>query len=227
MLLPRIHQTCSRIRPAGSFARWQPSSPQIAFLHTPSSSTSFSTRLPRLPTCANPVPPLPFAKRLSSTTSHDQQPLSSQTSAVASSPAESTPPPSWLDKLPQSIRWTRPYFELSRLDKPIGSWLLYWPCAWSITMAAYSCSFPIASTLWQLALFGTGAVVMRGAGCTINDLWDRDIDNKVGALLWTTSQLSGVLTSSTQIGQSYDLWLQKLLHRSKLSLSLASSCLLD
>lgn len=52
--------------------------------------------------------------------------------------------------------------------------------AWSITMAAYSCSFPLTSTLYQLVLFGTGAVVMRGAGCTINDLWDRDIDNKVG-----------------------------------------------
>lgn len=39
-----------------------------------------------------------------------------------------TPPPSWLDKLPTSLRWSRPYFELSRLDKPIGSWLLYWPC---------------------------------------------------------------------------------------------------
>lgn len=51
--------------------------------------------------------------------------------------------------------------------------------AWSITMAAYSTAFPLPSTLYQLALFGTGAVVMRGAGCTINDLWDRDIDNKV------------------------------------------------
>jgi len=46
-------------------------------------------------------------------------------------------------------------------------------------MAAHSCSFPISSTIYQLLLFGTGAVVMRGAGCTINDLWDRDIDDKV------------------------------------------------
>lgn len=52
--------------------------------------------------------------------------------------------------------------------------------AWSITMAAYSTSFPVSSTIYQLLLFGTGAVVMRGAGCTINDLWDRDIDDKVG-----------------------------------------------
>lgn len=47
--------------------------------------------------------------------------------APAASPSIS-PAPSWLDRLPTSLRWTRPYFELSRLDKPIGSWLLYWPC---------------------------------------------------------------------------------------------------
>ena len=61
--------------------------------------------------------------------------------------------------------------------------------AWSITMAAYSCSFPVTSTLYQLALFGTGAAVMRGAGCTINDMWDRDIDNKVGA--WAVAPITG------------------------------------
>ena len=43
-------------------------------------------------------------------------------------PAVTAPPPSWLDNLPASIKWTRPYFDLARLDKPIGSWLLYWPC---------------------------------------------------------------------------------------------------
>ena len=48
-------------------------------------------------------------------------------------------------------------------------------------MAAYSSSLPPTTWAWNLALFGTGAVVMRGAGCTVNDLWDRDIDKKVGA----------------------------------------------
>jgi 4-hydroxybenzoate polyprenyltransferase len=52
--------------------------------------------------------------------------------------------------------------------------------AWSITMAAYSSSLSLSSTLFNLALFGTGAVVMRGAGCTINDLWDQNIDKRVG-----------------------------------------------
>lgn len=47
-------------------------------------------------------------------------------------------------------------------------------------MAAYSSALPPATLAWNLALFGTGALVMRGAGCTINDLWDRDIDKKVG-----------------------------------------------
>lgn len=45
-----------------------------------------------------------------------------------SAPAVTAAPPSWLNNLPASIKWTRPYFDLARLDKPIGSWLLYWPC---------------------------------------------------------------------------------------------------
>ena len=52
--------------------------------------------------------------------------------------------------------------------------------AWSLTMAAYSANLPPTTLAWNMALFGTGALVMRGAGCTINDLWDRKIDNKVG-----------------------------------------------
>ena len=47
-------------------------------------------------------------------------------------------------------------------------------------MAAYSANLPPTTLAWNMALFGTGALVMRGAGCTINDLWDRKIDNKVG-----------------------------------------------
>lgn len=69
-----------------------------------------------------------------------------------------------------------PYVRLARLDKPIGSWLLFWPCGWSISLAAAAGAFPDP---YLLILFGTGAVLMRGAGCTINDLWDRDIDAQV------------------------------------------------
>lgn len=58
----------------------------------------------------------------------------------------------------------------------LGSWLLFWPCSWSIAMAAPVGALP---DLQMLALFGTGAFIMRGAGCTINDMWDQDIDKKV------------------------------------------------
>jgi 4-hydroxybenzoate polyprenyltransferase len=46
-------------------------------------------------------------------------------------------------------------------------------------MASYSESLPLSQTAYMIGLFGAGAIIMRGAGCTINDLWDRDIDDKV------------------------------------------------
>ncbi|XP_019321194.2 4-hydroxybenzoate polyprenyltransferase, mitochondrial isoform X2 [Panthera pardus] len=70
----------------------------------------------------------------------------------------------------------QPYLRLMRLDKPIGTWLLYLPCTWSIGLAAEPGCFP---DWYMLSLFGTGAVLMRGAGCTINDMWDRDYDKKL------------------------------------------------
>lgn len=78
-----------------------------------------------------------------------------------------------VDKSSPSLK---PYLRLMRADKPIGTWLLFWPCGWSIAMAAEASSFP---DIKMLALFGAGALVMRGAGCTINDMWDRDLDGKV------------------------------------------------
>ncbi|XP_006833530.2 4-hydroxybenzoate polyprenyltransferase, mitochondrial [Amborella trichopoda] len=81
---------------------------------------------------------------------------------------------SWIDVyLPQ---WTRPYAHLSRLDKPVGTWLLAWPCMWSITLAAPPGNLP---DFKLLTLFGCGALLLRGAGCTVNDLLDRDMDQKV------------------------------------------------
>lgn len=58
----------------------------------------------------------------------------------------------------------------------LGTWLLYWPCTWSISLAAAPGHLP---NLYLLALFGTGAFLMRGAGCVINDFWDKDFDKKV------------------------------------------------
>lgn len=65
------------------------------------------------------------------------------------------------------------YLRLMRVDKPIGTWLLYWPCTWAIALATPPGALPSVSLL---ALFGAGAFFMRSAGCVINDLWDRDFD---------------------------------------------------
>src|SRR6476469_2071456 len=67
----------------------------------------------------------------------------------------------------------RPYASLMRIDRPIGSWLLYWPCAWSVALAG-------VGGRWALfAWLGLGAVAMRSAGCVYNDIVDRDLDRQV------------------------------------------------
>lgn len=74
--------------------------------------------------------------------------------------------------------WTRPYLRLARLDRPIGSWLLLIPCWWSAGLAAIAAHEPWPNP-WHVFLFFVGAFAMRGAGCTWNDLVDRDLDGKV------------------------------------------------
>ena len=78
----------------------------------------------------------------------------------------------WVARLPAG--W-RPYALLMRLDRPIGSWLLFLPGLWAFAMVAPDWR----QGLWLTALFGLGAVLMRGAGCVVNDLWDRDLDRQV------------------------------------------------
>ncbi len=81
----------------------------------------------------------------------------------------------WVDSL--APPYCRPYLRLARLDRPIGSWLLLMPCWWSLGLAGmHQDHFP---SVWHIALFFIGAFAMRGAGCTWNDLVDRDIDEKV------------------------------------------------
>ncbi|MDD5585799.1 MAG: 4-hydroxybenzoate octaprenyltransferase [Alphaproteobacteria bacterium] len=70
--------------------------------------------------------------------------------------------------------WALPYARLMRLDSPTGTWLLLLPCWWGVAFAAE----PVPN-LWYMFLFAVGAVVMRGAGCIINDIFDRDIDRQV------------------------------------------------
>ncbi|WP_417675892.1 4-hydroxybenzoate octaprenyltransferase [Roseibium sp.] len=74
--------------------------------------------------------------------------------------------------------WARPYARLARWERPIGWWLLLWPCWWSAALAAIAQEAPWPNP-WHLALFLIGAVAMRGAGCTYNDLVDEDIDAQV------------------------------------------------
>jgi 4-hydroxybenzoate polyprenyltransferase len=82
----------------------------------------------------------------------------------------------WVDT--RAPRWSRPYLRLARLDRPIGSWLLLLPCWWSAALAA-SVARDLSQLPLDIALFFLGAFAMRGAGCTWNDITDRDLDAKV------------------------------------------------
>jgi 4-hydroxybenzoate polyprenyltransferase len=97
----------------------------------------------------------------------------SPTSAAPGAPdASDIPKGGWMDRYVPAP--ARPYLRLARLDRPIGTWLLLFPCWWGVAMAS-----PGWPSLYLLVLFGLGAVVMRGAGCTYNDIVDRDFDGQV------------------------------------------------
>src|SRR5437899_6990162 len=82
----------------------------------------------------------------------------------------------WVDTRAPS--WSRPYLRLARFDRPIGSWLLLMPCWWSAALAA-GVAHDVRQLPLVILLFLIGAFVMRGAGCTWNDITDRDLDAKV------------------------------------------------
>src|SRR5215469_8243169 len=82
----------------------------------------------------------------------------------------------WVDRY--APHWARPYLRLARLDRPIGSWLLLLPCWWSAALAA-GIAHRLDRLPLDLALFFVGAFAMRGAGCTWNDIADRDLDARV------------------------------------------------
>ena len=82
----------------------------------------------------------------------------------------------WVDRYAPD--WLRPYARLARWDRPIGFWLLFWPCGYALGLTAIA--EPARGFDWRaLILMFIGAVLMRGAGCTFNDIVDRDIDDKV------------------------------------------------
>lgn len=81
----------------------------------------------------------------------------------------------WIEALP--VEAVKPYLRLARADKPIGVWLLLWPCWWSVLLSGGSGSF--LYDIWLLSLFAIGAIVMRSAGCAYNDIVDKDYDAQV------------------------------------------------
>lgn len=106
---------------------------------------------------------------LTAATAASPSTLSSETN-----PPAYTPPTSGLSAyLPPS--WV-PYAELVRLDKPTGTYYLFFPCLFSTLLAGSMASAPPGQILATSLLFFSGALIMRGAGCTINDLWDRNLD---------------------------------------------------
>jgi 4-hydroxybenzoate polyprenyltransferase len=94
----------------------------------------------------------------------------------------------WIDRYAPAK--TQPYLRLARLHRPIGTWLLLFPGWWSLTLAAPAGRLPDG---YVMVLFAIGALVMRGAGCTVNDIVDRDIDIKV-ARTATRPLASGALS---------------------------------
>lgn len=82
----------------------------------------------------------------------------------------------WVDRYAPAA-W-RPYLRLARMDRPIGTWLLLFPCWWSVTLAEVSIGHPYPDVT-MLLMFAIGAIVMRGAGCAYNDYVDRDYDARV------------------------------------------------
>ncbi len=80
----------------------------------------------------------------------------------------------WVDAYAPEM--VQPYFKLSRIDRPIGTWLLLYPCLWAITLPIAPQTFPDPILF---ILFAIGAFVMRGAGCTLNDIADRNFDGMV------------------------------------------------
>jgi len=86
--------------------------------------------------------------------------------------ASDIPAGNWVDRyVPAGVR---PYFRLARLDRPIGTWLLLVPCWWGTALASAGWPDPLF-----ILLFAVGAVAMRGAGCVVNDMADRDFDGRV------------------------------------------------
>ena len=83
----------------------------------------------------------------------------------------------WVDII--APQFSRPYLRLSRADRPIGTWLLFLPCMWGLALAILATEWVSSQVIWVILGCGAGAFLMRGAGCTWNDITDRHIDGSV------------------------------------------------
>lgn len=101
----------------------------------------------------------------------DQREMPEAPMQVADAPKDN-----WVDRFAPA--GTVPYLRLSRADRPIGTWLLYIPCLWGVALAAMAGGFHVWD-VWIALSCGVGAFLMRGAGCTWNDITDRDFDGQV------------------------------------------------
>lgn len=125
------------------------------------------------------------------------------------------PPDNWVDR--HAPAGWRPWLRMSRADRPIGTWLLLLPCWWGIGLAMIA-DRPEWRDLWIAVACGLGAMLMRGAGCTWNDITDRDIDARVartrsrplpsgqvtvkGALVWLAAQALAGLVILLTLGKA-------------------------
>ncbi|KAL0940691.1 4-hydroxybenzoate polyprenyl transferase [Colletotrichum truncatum] len=111
------------------------------------------------------------SKCLTASVMHDNSVVS-----PTAEPVYKPPTTGFLSHLPAS--WV-PYAELIRIDKPVGTYYLFFPCLFSTLMAAPMAMATPGAVIGTTLLFATGALIMRSAGCTINDLWDRNLDPHV------------------------------------------------
>ena len=107
--------------------------------------------------------------------------VSSRGFAASLSSSSSSSSPAVKNNNNNNNKEINPYIVLARLDKPIGIYLLAYPCLWSILLSSSTAAIPPATEeiAAMTALFSAGAVLLRGAGCTVNDIWDRKVDAKV------------------------------------------------
>lgn len=132
---------------------------------------------------AIPVPRLGLSKKANFVRYSSHSPHSSHPNAERKGPEEINPATHYIPpktglvaSLPQS--WI-PYAELARLDKPTGTYYLFFPCLFSTLLAAPMAQSTPLQIMGTTGLFFTGALIMRGAGCAVNDLWDRNLDPHV------------------------------------------------